>query len=419
MGKINPIGAKTPPQHVITSSGSKTNRRQFLATTFLAIATGGGALLAGAASNPTGELNRPEIDNLRSYSPGKDFKSQEAKWAEAVWPTVKHRLIRLFEAEKLDNEELNKGLITQKDRRVKIAYTNFVLPQERGNDGDLGPSFHVVKRYDDKQKDGTILRTYVNESWPLTISERKEKTTLDIGILPPESIRIRVQVFPGDITKPGAEDLFVTDYLQAIWGIDAGGVIGGYGNIFPKFARQHLYGDQIEIEEEKINLQNQVFVPVSSPLKCASCHRSQAIFTQDIFLKPGEKKTNYGAITPDEEFSDKKDLQRQLGYKQLESYLNELSKTNLVDRSLQGAILGSLRDSTNVELPYIVETIKSSDNIPWLDSDKEPNYSKLVDSGFVYKNKAGSFEKAMADYYRDEIYFGTWWKRNDLVLIPR
>ncbi|MBI3308390.1 MAG: hypothetical protein HYZ79_03365 [Candidatus Melainabacteria bacterium] len=88
-------------------------------------------------------------------------------------------------------------------------------------------------------------------------------------------------------------------------------------------------------------------------------------------------------------------------------------------QSLQDAILSSLRDSTSVELPYIVETIKSSDNIPWLDSDKEPNYSKLVDSGFVYKNKAGSFEKAMADHYRDSVYLGMWWKRNDLILIPR
>lgn len=423
----------------VPTTNTYINRRKFV-TALGSMFLGGSALAAiGAGTKFITDSDRREIDTLKNYTKGIDLRAQEKAWAERVWPTVQYRLVRLYEAEDLDNKELKKGIITQKDRRVKISYTQFVPPGQRGNDRDKGPSFHVVKRFDDKQEDGTVLRTYVNESWPLAFTrtqektyengEKAERTRLKIGILPAETIRIRVQTFKGDLQVTGAENLFVTDLIQAVWAIDPGGLIGENG-IYPSFVRQHLYAEQVEGNDgNKFNPKHQVYVPVSSPLRCATCHSSNAIFTQDIFLKPGEKKKNFGAITPDEEFSDQKAPENQLGYKQLEHFLNAKlnDETEILDKSLVDAILNDLKDTTSVELPYMADAVKQADNIHWVDSDEKPIWGRSVDLGLTYtdtvfedgKLKEKEFYRAIAAYHGDSIGLGTWWKRNELILIPR
>lgn len=355
--------------------------------------------------------DKERIDAIRKYVHGEDLASEEISWAETVWPTVRWRLINLYEAEKLDNEEIKAGKITDKDRRVKISYTGFIPPGQRGNDGDSELNFHIVKRLDEKQKDGNILRTYVNESWPL----------IENGMLAPGSIRARVQYIPGDLTKEGAEDLFVTDLLHAIWVPNYDGSAGN-SSMFARLYRQQLFGPynkELERYETK-----QVQVPVSSPLKCAGCHSSKATFTQDIFLKPGEKRTNYGAIVPDEDFHDVLPLSKQLGYIELTRFLNDSVKGEKFNKEVAEGLKRSLLNISNIETPYMAESLKLASYVPWVGEDQAPDWGKGVDPGYVYEVKRGEkvlrFEKAGARVPGADFYIGsTWWQRNELLVLPK
>lgn len=342
------------------------------------------------------------IEALRKFDKERDLKVQETDWAKFVEPTTKQALINLYEAEKKDNQSLKERKIEEKDRKVKIFLADFVLPNQRGDDGGIGPSLHIVK-YDGK--------TYVNEHWPINESTG--------GVLPTETIRVRTQTFKGPLNKEGAENLFVTDMLQLIW--DNNDIGNHPGSPYPYLYRQNLYGNykKARKENELQNEVNQVQTLVSSPLKCMSCHRSGATFTQDIFLKPWEKRTNFGAITPDNEFE--KPFNEQRGFKKYLKYLNERVQKKESTQAYVNSIKKALMNSTRLENPYIVEALKENETIPWVGADilSSEDPKLLYDSRFIgLTYKVGENTRINAGYVYFHGQLIDWWLRESQQLIP-
>lgn len=354
------------------------------------------------ATQILGEEDKITIDAQRKYDKGRDLKLQETEWAKLVQPTIIQRLTNLYKAEKEDNRLLREGKIQEKGRKVKIFLADFVLPNERGDDGGIGPRLHIVK-YDGK--------TYVNEHWPINESTG--------GVLPTETIRGRTQVFKGSLNEEGAENLFVTDMLQLIW--DTNDTGSHPGSPYPYLFRQNLYGNykKERKENELANEVNQVQTPVSSPLKCNSCHRSQATFTQSIFLKPSEKRTNFGAITPDNEFE--KPYNEQRGFKKYLKYLDERVQKKESTQAYVDSIKKALMDSTRLENPFIVEALGENPTIPWVGADvlgQAFDYDPGAES-FTYKAGENRWKKAGYERFRGELIgLGEWWFRENLQLIP-
>jgi hypothetical protein len=350
------------------------------------------------------EDDREMIEKMAGTSSRTDLRPLEEKWAETVWTTIRQRLISLYKTERSENEKIRSGLIKQEDRKVKIFYGDFVGPGETGDDGGSELNLHVVKYYDNKQPDGNILRTYVNEHWPIN-----EETG---GILPTEAIRVRAQVFKGPLNEPGAEKYFITDQIQIIWGTNFDGSKGN-ARMFPYFHRQRLYGgfDQ----ENKVNLRNQLQVPVSSPKSCMSCHHSGSTFTEDIFLRSGEKKVNFGGITPDREFTLPFDQHR--GYLKYKKYLDGRVKAGEIKDDYRDRILKSLQNSTSVENPSIVEGLDEAQSIQWFDGDTEIDHRDQA-TGFKYTANGKTWVKAPYYQRRGELFINDWWARKDLQLIP-
>lgn len=361
-----------------------------------------------SSSKEISDKDRETINFLRSFRQGIDLRNQETEWVQMIWPTVRSRLITMYQAEREDNLKLVKREIEDEGRRVKICYTDFVPKDKRGDDGGSELNLHVVKYFDEKQEDSRVLRTYVNEHWPIN------ETTG--GILPTEAFRIRVQVFKGELNQEGAEKLFITDMLQCLWGDNFDGSKGNT-NMYPFFYRQHLYGTYDK--ETKTNTKQQLQTPVSSPLKCISCHNSRATFTQDIFLKPFEKRENFGAITPDKEFL--KPYHEQKGYTKYKSYLEERVKKGEIKEDYAKAILKDLMNSTNMENPAIVEALKEHTKVGWLEGDtKQEKGGYYNANGFTYTDEKGeTWTKAAFDRYKDELFINTWWYKKDLQIIPR
>ena len=313
-------------------------------------------------------------------------------------------MINLYKAERGENEKIRANLLKQEDRKVKIFYADFVGPMETGDDGGSELNLHVVKYYDEKQPNGNVLRTYVNEHWPIN-----EETG---GVLPTETIRVRVQVFKGPLNEPGAEKYFITDQIQIIWGTNFDGSKGN-ASMYPYFHRQRLYGDFDQ--KEKVNLRNQLQVPVSSPKSCMSCHHSGATFTEDIFLKRGEKRINFGGITPNSEFELPTEQHR--GYVKYRKYLEGRVKAGGIKDDYMSRILKSLKNSTSVENPFIVEGLNEAQHIQWFDGDTEIDHREQA-IGFKYTANGKTWVKAPYYYRKDELQINTWWARKDLQLIP-
>lgn len=352
------------------------------------------------------ERDKEQVESLRKFEKNRDLRLQEIDWAKLVEPTVRQRLINMYTAEKEDNLLLNAGKIQEKDRRVKIFYADFVKEGERGDDGGIGPSLHIVKYFDEKQKDGATIRTYINEHWPIN-----ESTS---GILPTETIRIRTQVFNGPLNKEGAENLFVTDMMQLIWDTNE---FGKYpGSPYPYLYRQHLYGNykKERKENELANEVNQVQTPVSSPLKCISCHSSKATFTQDIFLKPWEKRTNFAAVTPDREFE--KPYNEQRGFKKYMDYLSEKVQKKQLTQAYADSIKKALMNGPRLENPFIVESIQAHTTIPWVSSDIPYDNYYYDSRADIYNAKNTRWIKAGFEYYKGELI--DWWSRSNLQIIP-
>ena len=190
--------------------------------------------------------------------------------------------------------------------------------------------------------------------------------------------------------------------LQIFWDEDNTSVKG----FTPRLYRQHLYNDLNPSE------QNQVEVPISSPLSCISCHRSQATFTQSIF---NTKKYNFGAITPDEEFQ--KPYHKQKGYVELIHYLKELLKNKKITTDFLNRITSGLLNSTNLENPNMVDELQYNNSIPWLDEDVlDDNYDfRALDYKYTKGNK--TWRKAGYEYFKETTNVGYWWSRNNAVQI--
>lgn len=339
----------------------------------------------------------------------KDLRKQETDWADLVWPTIRTRLINLYKAEREDNKLIKEGKISEKDRKVKIYYADFLKTGQQGDDMGDGPNLHVVKYFDEKQKDDTVLRTYVNEYWPLN-----EETG---GLLPTEVIRIRSQAFKGSLYERDAHKLFVTDVLQVIWSDNYDGLKGS-ASIYPYFSRQHLYGPLA-----KSDTSNQMQTFVGAPTWCAVCHTSG--HGRSHVPKLEIKRKNYGAIIQDEEFDlTKLPYEEHPGYKKYMTYLNNLVKNKKTTQRFVDSVARDLQKSINLENPYLVEGLIESKDIPWVEGDTllEKKFEPQLDYGFTYKENGKTWKRANYEHYRAQSEFislGNWWFRHNAQLIPK
>ena len=344
-----------------------------------------------------------------------DRRVQEIKWTEAVYPTIRKRLIALYKAEFDDIQKLRAREISEKDRLVKTYISDFVEAWEEADDMGIGPNIHVIKYFDEKQQDGSMLRTYVNEHWG--INEKTGKVLL------PDYIRVRAQVFKGSLYEgPSKHNLFVTDMLQFIWtkkdGID-----------YPFMARQHFYGEMTP--DKKGNLINQTEVMMSNPRHCMGCHTMSHNnnHAHHVFHETQSGKMNYGAITQDYRFE--KPVYEHSGFKKLMDFLSKkVAKGEMKQEDIY-LVAKELQDPTSLANSSIINALENNDPIPWLDDDfdtklKEPGSNKILKEpdpgreGFTYENGDLIWERAIYHYYKDRLKgTGKQWSKNDFQVIPR
>ncbi len=365
------------------------------------------------------------IQALRTGKQNNDKYLQEKEWAEKVYPTIRKKLISLYQAEREDIKLLKEGKITEKERRVKLCYTDFVRGDETAEDDGTSLNLHVVKYFDERQEDGSYLRTYVNEHWPVN--------EYNNGILLPEVIRVRAQTFKGakggleSLKLTDADNLFTTDFIHIIWGVLSDGSKGNAG-IYPFLYRQHLYGDFDKAKKE--NSVNQVEANISNPTSCMNCHHSKSSSTNRIFLNANEKRINFGAITPDKEFE--KPYSEQRGYIKYIDYLKEKLKQKKCTEKFITAVAKDLLNLSNMENPYIIEALKENNSLPWVEGDykyerydhKAKSYTyttkEIREIDGVKKEIETRMKKAGFDLYLDQLLgIGEWWDRDNLQVIPR
>lgn len=351
------------------------------------------------------EQDKKEIEMLMSKSGFKDLRLQETKWVEKVYPTTRTKLINLYKAEMEDNKLIREGKIKQEDRRVKIAITDFADPGDHGDDMGLGGHLHFVKYYDEKQKDGSYTRTYINEHRPIL-----EKTG---GILPPKSIRVRTQVFSGSLNERGAEKLLIPDVIEIVWGKSK----EDPKTFYPYFYRQHWY-NEFDPKIQSNPISNTEFF-LSSPTSCINCHLSDSNITQKTFLKSGEKRTNFGAITPDSEFE--KSISEQRGFKILKTHLDELVKHKKITQDNRDLILRDLQDPTNFENPNIVPALEKYEILPWVQEDEELKKGEDVPEIYKYEWASKLWKNGGYIHYRNLGTLeglGQRWGIEDLQITP-
>lgn len=363
------------------------------------------------------EKDLNDILSLRKSPPSGDYRNLETQWANKTYPTIRQKLISLYIAEQEDNKAIAEGRLTEKDRRVKVCLTDFAGPGEEAKDMGRGPSIHVVKRFKEKQPDGSIKTHYVNEHWPIN-----EMTG---GILPPETLRIRVQAFKGEkeLYEPGAHNLYITSVPLIAWNMDI-----STSKTELLLAQQHLFGEQQtringKGEEEKFNPLNQVEVAVSSPANCYSCHNinpknrhGKSIFNEAALRKA---RINYGAITQDWDFETP--FEKQPGYELYAKWLENQVKTGYTKQESMIDILRDIKNPANFEIPLIVEALKDLKSIPWVDGDIEASRYDAGRDGFTYNESGKEWEKAFFGHFRPQLsstFIGEWWHRRDLQMIP-
>lgn len=348
------------------------------------------------------------IQTLRRLPKGSDLRQQEKQWVEKTYPFIRKKLISLYQAEKEDIRALNEGRITEKDRKVKICLTDFVGPGEEGDDMSIGPNLHIVKYYDEVQPNGAKHRIYVNELWPEAN-----------GILFPESIRVRAQMFDGSLFKEGAHNLFVTDMFQLFWNTNDDNSKPGATFVYPQMARQHYYGDFDLQKKTNRLIQSEFFV--TSPTSCIGCHTpsTKNNHTKHLFHQDLSMKINYsGAITLDKDFE--LPYNQQPGFKKYIAWLNEKVKKGEIKNEFVDNVAKSLMNSRNLENPYLLEVLRDNDPIPWLDDDGEAIGYEAGRDGFTYTDANNKvLERAIYTHYGpNSIGLGRWWFRNNLRAIP-
>jgi hypothetical protein len=437
------------------------NRRRFLRASAVAAVAAATSGLVSAANNYS---NRAEIDELRQNKPNEDLNAKETRQAQIYWTRVRSRAKNMYRAEEEDNAQINYGLIKPEERKVKISLVDFSPPSIYSasrqhkqlslyddelqylypQDGGSQATLFVAKYFDDVQRDGTILRTYVNEQWPIIITEKstikhtleddgitsKEVKSLELGILPTEVFRFSVQLFPGDLHKPGAEDLMVRDMVQAIWALSSGGLLGESGNglqdVFATLFRQHLWGEH---NPEKYapfsNQYQQLHTPVSTT-SYVQCHNpaSSTRFAKKLFLE-GKERTNYAATVPDEEFSDVKPITEQRGYKMLISFMERRLKEGEVLEEHLNTLKRQLSDTRSFENPHIIQSLENTKSVPFVEEDKPPVYrGETMDNGFLYyaQDEEGKYDlnkpiyRNQAIHFKNDLIIGGWWIRNTPVI---
>lgn len=351
------------------------------------------------------EQDKKEIEMLMSRPGFQDLRLQETKWVEKVYPTIRTKLINLYKAEIEDNELIREGKIKEKDRKVKIAITDFADPGDHGDDMGLGGHIHFVKYYDEKQPDSSYTRTYINEHRPVLETG---------GILPPKSIRIRTQVFNGSLAEKGAEKLLIPDVIEVVWGKSK----DSPKTFYPYFYRQHWY-NEFDPKSKSNPIANTEFF-LSSPTSCINCHISNSDITAKTFLKKGEKRTNFGAITPDSEFE--KPIGEQRGFKILKRHLDEMIKHKKITEERKDTILKDLQYPTIFENPNIVTALESKENLPWIQEDEELKKGEQVPE--IYKYEWGNKLWKTGGYlhHRNQGLLeglGQRWSIIDLQVIPK
>lgn len=332
-------------------------------------------LLAGLACAQQGVLtddDRAGVEALRRYVKGADRAAQERDWGAKVWPTVKARLIALFEAD-------SRG-------EAKIALAAFVPPGQVGADNGLGPSLHIVKMHETRGPGGALLRTYVNEAWPLS-----ERTG---GLLPPDAIRVRLQAFSED----GKSESYVTDLLGLAWGPNADGTAPTTPSI--TLYRQRLYGRYDA--ELGLNEQNRMRVALSSPSSCRTCHvrtesRPQGVRTRDDAFFPAKPLAKHPAGA---------------------DYLRHLKERGAAPEFI-AATARALSDPKRLNVPGIVETLRASGEPEWLDADV-PAVEWEAHLPGTYREEDKPYRSAAVERFRygPLLGIGDWWHPDDLELVP-
>lgn len=337
-----------------------------------------------------------------------DRRAQEIKWAETVYPTIRKKLTNLYKAESRDIELLKAGKISPQDRAVKVYISDFVLAGEEADDMGIGPNIHVIKYFNEKQEDSSMLRTYVNEHWAIN-----EKTGV---VLLPDYIRVRAQAFKGSLYEgPSKHNLFVTEMLQLAWTKDEEGK-----GPMPYMARQHFYGEMTAGKKE--NSLNQTEVMMSNPIHCIGCHTMshKNNHTHHIFNEVKNGEMNYGAVIQDYKFE--MPINEHSGFKKFMSFLNEKVAKGEMKKGYVDLIAKELMDPTSLANPFIIKTLERNDPIPWLDDDfdtklRGPDPGR---EGFTYENGEVIWERAIYTYYKDRLKgVGKQWSKNDFQVIPR
>ena len=374
-----------------------------------------------SANIPQGILKEKDFDivqKLLQLDKKTDLRLREFEWAKITYPTVREYLIKLYTAEQEDNELLKAGKITEKDRKVKIAYTDAV-PDDVDHSDDMGTKsmFHIVKYYDDK-KSGR--RIYVNEHWPI-----REKTG---GLLLPELIRTRVQAFDGPLDKPGANKLFIPFMINIIWGSNYDNS-GGDSPYRAYTYNQSFYGPRIkEVDKETgkekwFNRRAQTIQRVSNPLSCIMCHtpREKRFEIKDselIELIPTEKiKLFDGSVTPQSEFD--KPYNEQIGFRKYRKNLYERVRKGEITKTNADARLISLLNSRHIAIPNMVQILKEYTVLPWVDEDIPENEYRETSptDGFTYQHNGKKFIRAgFLSFPGADL--NTWWSKENGMIFP-
>lgn len=302
-----------------------------------------------------------------------DRQASEKEWVQKTFPAVREGLINLYEA-----QEKNPG-------SVKIAFTDFVKPNEIGEDMGKGPVLHVVKSFENKLSDGKIQRIYVNEHWPLNL-----KTG---SITLPSALRVRVQAFDGSPHQKDANDLFASDTLQITW---EGNNSASFN---PLFARQHFYSPfDFEKGDNGVN-QVETFID-SHPYSCQSCHDARRSHGDKGFsLSSLFESRNYSAITQDKEFN--LPVKEQKGYQRLATQLNSMVQSGQISKSAANETLAMLENKGAFLPPNMASSLVNV-SIPWLDSDYQASDFHNVPGRFVYED-GNAWVKAIYGQYKTQV----------------
>ena len=344
-----------------------------------------------------GESDREFINSILNTN-NPDIRLQELNWARAVHLTIRERLMSLYRAEVEDLNALREGKISPKERKVKIAITDFVRPGEDGDDMGAGSKLHVVRSFDEKLPNGKLYRTYVNVHLPIN-----EKTG---AIHPADGMRIKAQVFGNgieDLYKPDAEQLFISDRYLVAWGRNT-----------PYFARQHFYGDFDPVKKSNDVLQTEEIISV--PNSCYFCHEVSRYnaHSKHIFKDPNVNRINYGAITQDYVFD--LPVSEQLGYKRYMTYLGEKVKRGELTDAAVKRISTELTNTANLSLetPLMLAGLEKTSDVPWLEGDEKATENDKATYRYTYKDGKETWTRRIYPFYSPNIV-----NLSELQLIPK